>query len=113
MVGHLAFQTQPTKPPIGQVEVHFLAQPPLRADAIAVANDEHPDHQLGVDRRTPNVAVMGLQLLVQIGKRDRHEHVDPTQQMVLGNAIFEPELVEQTALIPLLPPHHDPGLRCR
>ena len=57
MVGHLAFQTQPTKPPIGQVEVHLLAQPPLRADAIAVAHQQHPDHQLRINRRPASGAI--------------------------------------------------------
>src|SRR6187200_1681820 len=41
------------------------------------------------------------------------EHIDPSQQMVLGDAIFKPELVEQPALIPPLPPHRRPTLRCR
>jgi hypothetical protein len=54
-----------------------------------------------------------LQLLVQIGERDRHENIDTTQQVVLGNAAFEPKLVEQTAPIAPLPPHHRPALRCR
>jgi len=39
-------------------------------------------------------------------KRHRHEHVHPSQQVVLGDAIFQSELVEQTATITPLPPHH-------
>jgi hypothetical protein len=39
MIGHFAVETQSTKPAIRQVEVHLLAQPPLRADAEAVADD--------------------------------------------------------------------------
>src|SRR5215813_15227964 len=56
---------------------------------------------------------MGLELLVEVGERHRHKHVDATQQVVLGDPIFQPELVEQAALIPPLPPHHRPALRCR
>ena len=56
---------------------------------------------------------MGLELLVQVGERHCREYVDPSQQVVLGDPIFEPELVEQPALIPPLPPHHRPALRCR
>ena len=108
---NLVVEVELAEPPIRQMQLDFLAEPALRADAVAVADDEHPDHQLGIDRRTADVAVVGLQLLVQVGERHRHEHVDPAQQMVLGNAIFEPELVEQPALIPPLPPHHRPALR--
>src|SRR6202007_814080 len=39
------------KPPIGQIEVDLIAQAPLRSNAEAVADQEHPDHQLGIDRR--------------------------------------------------------------
>jgi hypothetical protein len=63
----------PEGAPIRQMQGDLLAEPPLRADAVAVADDEHPDHRLGIDRRTPDVTVVGLQLLVQIGERDRHE----------------------------------------
>ena len=38
----------------------------------------------------------------------RHKHVHPPQQVVLGNAIIEPELVEQTPLIPPLPMINQP-----
>ena len=54
------------------------------------SHDKHPDYQHGVDRRAPDVAVMGLEVLVQIGKRRRDEHIDPAHQVVLGNAVFEP-----------------------
>ena len=48
MVRHLAFQAQPAKPPLGQIKVHFLTQAPLRADAVAITNDQHTDHEFGV-----------------------------------------------------------------
>src|SRR2546421_2235615 len=50
MIGHFAVETQSTKPAIRQVEVHLLAQSPLRADAKAVADDQHANQQLRVDR---------------------------------------------------------------
>lgn len=43
---------------------------------------------------------------VQVGERRRDEHVNRPKQMALRDAIFEPELAEQPALIPLAPPHH-------
>ena len=33
MVGDLALQAQPAKPPVGQVVMHFLAQASFRADS--------------------------------------------------------------------------------
>ena len=95
------------------MQLDFLSELAFRADAVAVADNEHPDHELGVDRRTADVAVVRLELLVQVGERHRHKHVHPPQQMVLGDAIFEAKLVEQAALITSQSPHHRPALRCR
>src|ERR1700732_4497793 len=49
-VMHLVVKIAPAEPAIGEVQLDLLAQPPLKANAVAVANDQHPDHQLGVDR---------------------------------------------------------------
>jgi hypothetical protein len=46
---------------------------------------------------------------VEVGERRRHNHVDPSQKMVLRNAIIEAERVEQPALIPPLPPPSSPS----
>ena len=51
VVRHIAFQTEPAEPSVGEVQMDLLAKPPLRPDAEAVADDQHPDQQLGVDRR--------------------------------------------------------------
>src|SRR5215218_8407097 len=51
VVRHVAFQTEPAEPSVGEVQMDLLAKPPLRPDAEAVADDQHPDQQLGVDRR--------------------------------------------------------------
>ena len=37
--------------------MHLFTQSPLGADGEAIAHDEHPDHQLRIDRGTANVAV--------------------------------------------------------
>jgi hypothetical protein len=50
---------------------------------------------------------------VEVGQGSRHNHVDPSQKMVLRNAIVEAELVEQLALVPPPPTHHRPALRHR
>jgi hypothetical protein len=108
VVRSLVLQVHLAEPAVGQVQLDFVTELALRADAVAVADDEHPDHQLRIDRGAADVAIVGLELLVQVGERRRHEHVHPPQQVVLGYAIFQPELVEQPALIAPLPTHHHP-----
>ena len=106
VVGHLVVEIEPAEPPIGQMQFDFLAQPPLEADAVAVAHDQHPDHQLGIDRRPADLAIEGLQLLAQLSQHPRHDRIDPAQQMARRNALFEVEQIEQLALIARLPTHH-------
>src|SRR5207248_4330526 len=62
MIGHLAVEPEPAKPAIRQVEVHLFAQPPLRADAEAIADDQHANQQLWIDRRPADLTVEGHQL---------------------------------------------------
>src|SRR5580704_12277598 len=81
-------------------------------NAIAVTDQEHPDHQLGIDRGPPDVAVKRLQLLVQIGQNGSRENIDPSQQVVRRHHLVEAKLVKQLPLISVLPPHHR-RLSCR
>src|ERR1700676_3124276 len=81
-------------------------------NAIAVTDQEHPDHQLGIDRGPPDVAVKRLQLLVQIGQNGSRENIDPSQQVVRRDHLVEAKLVKQLPLISILPPHHR-RLSCR
>ena len=92
------------------MQLNFLREPALRANAVAVAHDEHTDHQLGIDRGASDIAVVGLQFLVEVGQCSRHKHVDPSQKMVLRNAIVEAELVEQLGLIDPPLAHHGRAL---
>lgn len=61
-------------------EVHLLAKASLGSNGMRVANDEHPDHQLGIDRRAAALAVERSQLLADL--REVHELVDRPQQVV-------------------------------
>ena len=65
MVGDLFIEIEPTEPAIGKVKLDLLAQPALRTDAVAVADDQHPDHKIGVDRRPADLAIEGFQLLAK------------------------------------------------
>lgn len=94
MVRDLVIEVEPAEPSVGKMQFNLLGQPAFRTQAIAVPNDEHPDHQLGVDRRPPNLAVVGLQLRVHVGKSRGHKEVNAPQKVVLRDPIVEPELVE-------------------
>src|SRR5262249_9389196 len=108
MVRHLVVEIEATEPAIGKVKLHFLAQPALRTDAVAVADNQHPDHEFGVDRRPADLAVEGPQLLAKVSHYPRHQRIDAAKKMVPRNTTFEVEEIEQLALIDILPAHHDP-----
>ena len=59
------------KPAVGEVQVDLLAQPPLGANAKAIADDQHPDHQLRVNRGPTHLAVKRRQLAPQSVEVDR------------------------------------------
>jgi hypothetical protein len=77
--------------------MNLLAQPPLRVNAEAIANDQHPDHQLGIDRRPPDVAIVGPYVHANLGQVDAP--VDLSRQMIVGNVPLKAEAVEQRLLI--------------
>ena len=56
------------KPSICEMQLDLLAKPPLEADAVTVAHDQHPDHKLGIDRRPANVAIKGHQPAAQVSQ---------------------------------------------
>ena len=69
MVGDLGLDAQTAEPAIGQVHLHLAAQRPFRADREHVADEEHPDHEHRIDRRTAHPRVKGPQLGVDPGQR--------------------------------------------
>jgi len=60
MVRNLVVEIELAEPAVSKVQRHFLAQPALMTNAIAVSDQEHPDHQLGIDRGPADVAVKRL-----------------------------------------------------
>src|ERR1700722_16991181 len=100
MIWNVAIEPQPAEPAIGQIKMDLLLQPSLRANAEAVADDEHSDHQLGINRGPPDVAVVGTQVCANLGQVD--EPVNLSQQMVVGHMPLEAEPVKQRLL------HHAP-----
>jgi hypothetical protein len=108
VIRNLVIEIEATEPTIGQVQLDLLAQLPLKADTVAVADNEHPDHQLGINRRPTNLAVEGFQLVAKLSQYPRHDRIDAPQEMPHRNVPFEVEEVEQLALINPLPTHHHP-----
>ena len=72
----------------------LLTQPPLGTDAERVADNQHPDHQLRVDRWPPGLAVKGTQMFADGGQIN--EPVDRAQQMIRRDMILEAEAVERS-----------------
>jgi hypothetical protein len=105
VVGHLAVEPEPAEPSVREVEVDLLAQPLLRADAEAVADDQDPDHQLGIDRRPPEMTIEARQLAPDLVQLDKP--VYRAQQMIGWNMLLQRELIEQRSLLDLPVSHHE------
>jgi hypothetical protein len=96
MIGNVAVEPQSTEPAVRQIGMDLLAQPPLRANAEAIANDAHPDHQLGIDRGPPDVAIVGAQVRANLGQVD--EPVDLAKQVTVGDVPLQAEAIKQRLL---------------
>jgi hypothetical protein len=53
----LAVEPEPAEPAVSEVQVNLFAQPTFRTNAVAIANEQHPDQQFGIDRRPASRAV--------------------------------------------------------
>jgi hypothetical protein len=73
MIRNLVIEFEAAEPAIAEMKFDLLAQLPFKADAIAVADNEHPDHQLRIDRGPPDVAVERCQLLAKIDQYPRDD----------------------------------------
>jgi hypothetical protein len=50
VIRNTVFQSKATEPAIGQIQVDLFAQASFRANTETVANDQHADHQRGINR---------------------------------------------------------------
>ncbi len=53
VIGDLVLDAEAAEPAIGEVHLNLPAECALRADREHIPEDEHPDHQLRIDRRPP------------------------------------------------------------
>ena len=104
MIGHCILETEATEPAVGQVEVHFFAQPAFRADAEAIAEQQHPHHQLRINRGATRVAVERREMLAEIGEIE--ETINAAKQMIRGNVRVEVEGMNQSVLVAAVLSHH-------
>ena len=86
VIGDFVFEAQPTEPAICQVQMGLFAQPPLGANTVAIAHDQHADHQLWVNRRTPNWAVKIGEVMAQVAQIETL--INAAQKVIGGDVIF-------------------------
>src|SRR5580692_2435800 len=99
MIGDMPVEPKPTKPSIGQIEVDFLAQPPLRSNAEAIAHDQHSDHQLAINRWPAHRAVECCQLPPHTLQID--ELVDGAKKVIGGNVFLKKNLIKKRSFLNL------------
>ena len=66
LIRNIVSQIKTAEPAIGKIKMNLLAKTPLRANARDVTDQQHPDHLFGINRRTPDVAVVGSQIFAEI-----------------------------------------------
>jgi hypothetical protein len=87
MVGDAASQAKPAEPPIGQIEIDFLAKTPFRANAETITDDQHADHEVQIDGWATHVAVKGSQKGPQFAQINKP--INFAQQMIARDPIAQ------------------------
>src|ERR1039458_5436785 len=99
-------ESETCEPAPRKVHAQFLGELALAADTVQITNQQNPQQQFWVDRRTTSFAIAVLQLLVQEAEVDML--INQPQQMILWNLIFQLEVVEQGFRAHVLT-HHEPS----
>ena len=72
--------------------MNFVAQSPFGSDAHAVPDNQHPHHQLGINRGAADVAVERLQLRAHL--LEVKEPVNASEKVIFGDVVVEAEIVK-------------------
>jgi hypothetical protein len=104
VVRNPAFKTEPAEPAVRQVQMDLVAKPALGADAKAVADGQHSDHQLGIHGGAAGLAVKWREMPPEL--TEVHEAVDRSEQMIRRHMANEREVVEQRVFLDLPRSHH-------
>ena len=82
----------------------LIADPPFGPNSEAVADQQHADHQFGIDRGPACVAVERSQMPANAAEID--EAVYGADQVILWHMFLKREFVEQRTLCDLPRSHH-------
>src|ERR1700674_5299282 len=104
MVRDGVFDAEFAEPAIGEVHLYLTTDQPLRADRKDIPHDQHPDHQLRIDRWATHGRIMRCKFAAKPGKIE--SGVDLPHQMIFGNRVAKMKLVEQLTLVTLQTAHH-------
>jgi len=83
--------------------MHLLAQTSFGTQPHDVADNQHPDHEFGIDRRPAGVTVETEYFFVQTSQIQ--EAINPSEKVIGRDMRLEIELVEQPG-VNLLPSKH-------
>ena len=106
MIWNAVFDPEFTKPPVGQVNLDFSAEPPFRTERKYVADDQHTDHQHRINRRPASVRVERRQLVVHPTQVE--QAIDLPYEVVRRHNLVEIKRIKELALTALLPSQHAP-----
>ena len=84
-----------SEPPVGEVEPDPLAQPPLGADPMETAHQQHAHHPLGGDRGPARRAVVPRHAPARPGQLEHR--VDPAGEVIRRHPLLEANLVRHSA----------------
>src|SRR3977135_4414702 len=99
MVRDSIFDAELAEPTIGQVHLHFSTDQPLRANCKDIPNDQHPDHQFRINRRTTHRRIVRCKFTTKPGQIE--SSVALPHQMIFGNCVAKMKLVESWNLATL------------
>lgn len=89
----------------------FVAESTLGADAEALAEEQHPDHELRIDRGPAHLAVEWAQMRADFGEIE--EPIDGPHPMIGRDVLLQAELVKQRLLQHRPLAHHQPAPETR
>jgi hypothetical protein len=89
MIGDPVLDAELAKPPVGQVDLDFNAEPAFRAERKHVADDQYSDHEHRINRRPTSVRIVRRQLLVHPTQIE--QTVDLPHQMIRWNHFVQIE----------------------
>jgi hypothetical protein len=92
MVRDLAIQTEPTKPAVREIKMNFFTQAALRPYAPAIADDQHADHQLRINRGATGAAVQRFQRLTNVIEVEMP--IDTSQNVIGRDMVVKAEIIE-------------------